>query len=351
MKSYSPEFLTELTRRVFRAVGSPPEEAEIIADHLVLNGLMGVDSHGVGMIPKYVGWVHAGSVSPGAEISIVNEKSGTAIVDCGRNFGQVGALRATELAIENARAHKLSFVVTRNCAHVGRLGHFTQLAAEAGMFALAANNSPKPGHRVVPFGGLKGRIAPNPLSYAVPGRERPILADFGLSTIPFGRVVVAKNRGEAVPEDCLIDAEGHPTTDPAVMFRDPSGWLLPLGKNAGHKGFALLLLAEILGGTLAGTAMTDDIPDGRNGFCLLALDISAFLALDRFKELIVEMVHYVKSSPPAPGYSEVLLPGEKEFRTLEERKRTGIPIDLVTWRQITEAAESVGVRINEDSLE
>lgn len=347
MKRYSEDFLRTVVTNVFLACGSPQNEAAIVADHLVLSSLMGVDSHGVAMIPKYVQWAKQGTVKPGAPISIIDGKGGTIVVDCNRNFGQVGALKATEAVIRKARAHKISTVITRNCCHVSRLGHYTQKAAEAGMFALVLVNSPIHGHRVVPFGGSEGRIAPNPISYAAPGKDHPILADMCMSTIPFGKVVVHNNRGEPAPEGCIIDAAGKATTDTAVMFQDPPGWLLPLGGSAGHKGFALLLLAEILCGTLADTAMTDEIPDGINGFFLVVLDISAFLPLRRFRELLAEMTTYIKSSPTADGVEEVMLPGEIEFRVLEERKKRGIPIDPATWQQIKESADTLKVKIHD----
>ena len=204
-------------------------------------------------------------------------------------------------------------------------------------------NSPKGGHSVVPFGGMEGRLAPNPISYAVPGPDRPILADMAMSTTAQGKVVVYRNQGKQLPEGWIIDSDGRPTTDPNALFDEPHGWILPMGGDIGYKGTAFLLLAEILGSALAGHRIDDDLPNGTNGACFIAIDISAFLPVDKFLEAIGEMGSYVKSAQPAPGFDEVLMPGETEFRTLADRRANGIPVDAVTWESIRAAAEPLGV--------
>ena len=347
MQRHSADFLTTLTQNIFAACGVPLVEASIVAEQLVASNLMGLDSHGIVRVPQYVGWMRQGTIKPGAPVSVIAEEAGTAVVDGGMNFGQVVGVRAMELAIDKARRNKIACVVATRCCHVGRLGYFTQMAAEQGMFALACVNSSKAGHSVVPYGGLEGRIAPNPLSYAVPGPGHPIVADMALSTAAQGKVVIYRNQGQQLPEGWIIDAAGNPSTDPGELFGNPRGWILPIGGNVGYKGFALLLLAEILGGTLAGHAITDDIPDGTNGVCFIVMDISAFLPTERFRELMGEMVAYMKSAPPAPGFEEVMLPGELDWRILAERGVKGIPIEPVTWQQICEVAKEVGVAIGD----
>ncbi len=347
MQRFSAEFLTTVATDVFAALKAPRAEARIVAEHLVLSNLMGLDSHGVVRIPLYTHWTREGPIKPGATISTMQASQAVTIVDCGYNFGQVGALRATELALARAKEHGIACAVTRNCAHVGRLGHYTQMAAEAGMFALATANSPKAGHWVVPFGGLEGRIGANPISWAAPGLAHPVLADMALSTTAQGKMVIYRNRGKQLPEDWIIDAAGNPTTDPGELFKDPHGWILPLGGNVGYKGFALLLLAEVLSSTLAGNSMTAAIPDGTNGFCIIMLDIAALTPVDEFRRLIGEMSGYVVSAQPARAADPVMMPGELEFRTMAERQANGIPIEEATWGAIRETAESLQVSIEE----
>ncbi len=347
MPTFSAAFLTTLSARVFAALKAPPAEAQIVAEHLVLSNLMGLDSHGVVRIPLYTRWVREGPIRPGAPVTVLHSNQALVTVDCGYNFGQVGALRATQAAIARAKEHGIACALTRNCAHVGRVGHYTQLAAEAGMFALAVANSPRSGHWVVPFGGLEGRIGANPISWAAPGSAHPVLADMALSTTAQGKVVVYRNRGKQLPEGWIIDAAGKSSTDPGDLFKKPHGWILPLGGNVGYKGFGLLLLAEVLSGTLAGNAMTDDIPDGSNGFCIIVMDIAAFTPAEEFRRLVAAMTGYVESAPAAPGANPVMMPGELEFRSMAERQANGIPIEEATWSAIRDTAGSLRVPVDE----
>ena len=303
MERYEADALRSLASDVFVACGAPQEEADVVAMQLVGSNLVGLDSHGVIRIPLYVKWIREGTIVPGAPISVVRESDTTAVVDCGGGFGQVGALEAIKVATRKARKHHVSCVVTKACRHVGRLGYFTEMAAEAGMFALATVNSSKYGHTVVPFGGLEGRFAPNPISYAVPGPLHPLVADTAMSTASEGKVRVYRNRGEKLPEGWIVDEKGRPSVDPEKFYAQPRGWLLPVGGSLGHKGYALFLLCEILSGALAGEGVTAEWPDGTNGLCFVVIDISAFTPSARFNALIGEMTKYMKSAPPAPGFS------------------------------------------------
>ena len=346
MPQLQADSLRTLTQDIFAAAGTPQAEAAIVAEQLVASNLYGLDSHGVVRIPLYVKWIQQGTIKPGAPVTIIHTEGGTAVVDGGSNFGQVGGLRAIEVAIKLAREYHVSCVATRNCRHVGRLGYFTQMAAQAGFFALATVNSAGAGHSVVPFGGLAGRIAPNPISYAVPGPESPVVADMAMSTTSQGKVVIYRNRGHKLPEGWLIDATGKPSTDPEELFKTPRGWILPVGGNLGYKGFAMLLLAEILSGTLPGDDITVSQPDGTNGVCFILVDISVFTPIEHFRAMMGNMAGYMKSAPPAPGHQEVLMPGELDNRIFAQRQREGIPIEPATWQQIVATAQALNVPVD-----
>ena len=213
------------------------------------------------------------------------------------------------------------------------------------MLALATCNSPIHGHFVLPWGGREGRLATNPIAYAVPTSSDPVVSDFSTSVAPEGKVRWSFNEGKPVPEGWILDAVGQPTTDPKAFYGPPRGGLLPLGAGAGHKGFALSLLVEILGSTLAGISSTDPKALG-NGVCFIVVDPSAFCPLDRFRRLMDETIAYIKSSPPAPGFNEVLVPGELEFRTMKRRSIEGIPVDSATVRALREHAARLAVDLD-----
>ena len=333
--------LRAYSTRIFQACNAPAEEAATVSDHLVTANLMGFDSHGVIRIPEYVGFVRQGMIQPGAPTTVVRETATTATVDCGWNFGQVGALRAMEIAVQKARRQHVSTVATIRCCHAGRIGTYTQMAAEQGFVAIALANSLHAGRWVLPWGGREGKLATNPISFAVPcpGSE-PILSDFSTAETAEGKIRLYRNRGDQVPAGWIVDAEGNPSRDPNDFYGPPRGAILPFGGDRGYRGYALSLLVDVLGGVLAASTSLAD-RDG-NGICFIVVDVEAFQSRERFGELVEDMKGFIKSSPPAEGFREVALPGELDFRLMRQRLADGIPLDDRTWKAIGEAAREVG---------
>jgi uncharacterized oxidoreductase len=329
--------IARLSAALFVACGSGDHEAKTATDALVQSSLMGHDSHGVMRIPEYIGFIEEGSLKPNTSVDVSKTGPTTVVVDCGYGFGAVGGERAIAAGTEIAAEHGTACVITRRCNHVGRLGAYVQQAADSGMIALATCNSPINGHFVLPFGGREGRLATNPIAYAVPTGGDPIVSDFSTSVAPEGKIRFYRNEGQSVPEGWIQDADGNAATDPNLFYGPPRGGILPLGGAAGHKGFALGLLVEILGSALAGVSSQETDVFG-NGVCFIVIDPSSFCPLDRFRELMDETVAYMKSSPPIPGVEEVLVPGELEFRTRRLRLEEGIPIDDRTWEAIGQQA-------------
>ncbi len=344
MRLFPPKKFESIGTALFEAAGAPAAEARLVARSLVRSSLAGHDSHGVMRIPEYLRLVEQGTLRPGAPVEVRATSATTAVVDCGLNFGMVGATRAVETAIEIAREHKTACVTTRRCNHVGRLGEYVETAARAGVVAIATCNSPISGHFVLPFGGREGRLATNPIAYGIPSAGDPIVADFATSVAPEGKVRVYHNQDKPLPEGWVVDADGDPTTDAKDFYGPPRGGILPLGGAAGHKGFALGLLVEILSGVLNGVATTDPEAVG-NGCCFVAVDPAAFCPEEVFLSEVSRTIDYMKSSAPAPGFEEVFVPGEIEFLTARRRAGEGIPVDEPTWRAIGEHAERLRVPI------
>ncbi len=343
---YRPDSVSHLGAALLTAAGAGTVEARATAQSLVTSSLMGHDSHGVIRIPEYLGFVADGSIVVNAPLDVQRTSPTTAVVDCGRGFGPVGAERAMREGIEIARGQRTACVITRRCNHVGRLGAYVQLAAEEGMLALATCNSPIHGHDVLPWGGRDGRLGTNPIAYAVPTGGLPVVADFSTSVAPEGKIRFCRNEQKTVPAGWILDALGNATNDPNAFYGPPRGGILPLGAGAGHKGFALGLLVEILGSALAGVRSEDPQAFG-NGVCFVVVDPSAFCPLEQFRRLMDETIGYVKSSRPAPGIDEVLVPGELEFRTLLTRQKEGIPIDAVALAEMQEHGKRLGVDVHE----
>lgn len=344
MKIFPADELRKIGHEIFMACGAPAEDAAVVVDVLVEASLMGLESHGVTRYIWYVEEVLNGRIKPGAPIRVVKETLTMAMVDCGFNFGPVGATRMVEIVCDKARQSGMAFVVSQHCHHVSRLGAYVQKAAERGLFCLATANSSKHGHWVVPWGGREGRLATNPLAYGVPTGGRPVVLDMSTAMISEGKIRVLMHEESSVPEGCILDAEGHPTTAPRAFYGPPRGTILPFGSKLGYKGFGLGLLVEILSSTLAGEAITDEYRY-INGLALIAIHPDPLCGEERFRHLMDDLCAYITTTPPAPGHKEVVMPGALDFRTRERRLSEGIPLPDETCRQIIETAKRVGVRV------
>lgn len=336
--------LLAFTAQVFQASGARAEEAAIVAEHLVTASVLGYDTHGVLRIPQYVEDVRKGVIKPGGTPRIDMEAGATAVVDGEWNFGQVVGRFAIDVAIAKARESRTATVVARCCNHAGRLGAYTTRAAEQGFVAMAFCNSPIHGHFVAPWGGREGRLATNPISFAVPrGAELPIVADFSTAEASEGAIRLHRNQGRPVPEGWITNALGEPSSDPNEFYGPPRGAILPFGGKRAYRGFALAMLVEVLGGLLGGSPISKQQPG--NGLSFIVIDPTAFVPSEEFAAMVVELGDYIKSSETAPGFEGVYLPGELDFLTRERRLRDGIPIDKNTWHQIVAAAAGLGVHV------
>ncbi len=344
MPVFQHDYLHAVTRGIFESAGVPVDEAGIIADRLVSANLVGHDSHGVIRIPQYVPILQKGEIKPGQPIRLVRETPTTALIDGNWGFGQVVATKATQLAIDKALANGVSVVCVQNQYHVGRLGDFPELAARTGLISMATVNGCGAGQRVVPFGGAEGRFGTNPMAWAIPRRDHePIVHDFTTSVVAEGKIRLAKNRSKPVPDGWLLDANGQPTNDPATLYGNPPGSILPFGGVVAHKGYGLSLVVDILSGALSGAGVCRPGPTRMgNGMFIECFRVDALIDPEDFYGAVETLIAHVKSTPTLPGFDQVLLPGEPELRTRAQRLQDGIDVEDETWRQIEQAAAMVG---------
>jgi uncharacterized oxidoreductase len=335
--------LSELTAAIFRAAGCSDAEAQRIATHLVEANLVGHDSHGVIRVATYVQWLRAGKVLPDRTIAVAFENDVIAVVDGQLGFGQTVGEQAMRLGIDKSARHGVAVVALRNSGHLGRIGDWPLMAAQAGKLSLHFVNTTGAGILVAPYGGINRRLSANPIAAGVPIPGRPpLLLDMSACTIAEGKIRVALNKGVPVPEGCLIDAQGRPTSDPRVFYADPPGAILSI---AGHKGYGLAVLCEILAGALTGGGCSNPANAGHvvNGMLSIFLDISRFHEDAAFAAEIARFIAWVKSSARADPQGEILMPGEIEERTKAQRLRDGIDIDATTWSQLLDTARAVGL--------
>lgn len=338
--------LRRLTSTIIAAGGSAEDEADLVAEHLVLANLYGHDSHGVGMVPAYVRHLQAGLVVPNTRAKVVKDEGGLLMFDGARGYGRCVAGEAMAAAIARCRDAGVVALTLANAHHIGRVGAYGELASAAGLVSLHFVNVADHKPSVAPFRGTDARFVTNPVCIALPGTDRqpPLLLDMATSAIAMGKVRVARNEGKLVPEGIMLDQEGKPSRDPAVMYTDPRGALLPFG---GHKGYALALVTELLAGGLSGgpTIQPGNARMGgtiNNMFAIL-VDPSQLAGTDWLRREIDGFLDYVKASPPADAAAPVLVPGEPERLAREERARAGIYVDATTWEEIVDAAGKLGV--------
>lgn len=346
MPFFRPDDLKRLGVDLFSAVDVPAPVAEVVANHLVESGLLGHDSHSVLRFPQYVEAVRKGVVNPHARLKIAEETPFMAQVSGGRNFGQVTAVAAVELAMDKARAAGFGVVTVQECSHIARLGHFASLAARQNLIAMIAANGHGSDLAVAPFGGTARRLPTNPLCIAIPTtRAWPILLDMTTSMSSGGAMRAYQNRGESMPPGLIIDAQGNPTEDVEAFYGPPPGAILPLGfPRSGHKGTGMSVVVDILAGALSGAGCSGKDSSGiGNALFIGVLDIAAFVSLEDFWEQTDHFIDWVKSSPPAAGFDEVVLPGENSYRIYQQRNRDGLYVDESAWGQIGELATKLGV--------
>jgi uncharacterized oxidoreductase len=335
--------LISRTAEIFRAAGCPGEEADSVAARLVESNLVGHDSHGVIRIPSYVQWLRDKKVFAGRSIDVVFENEAVAVVDGCFGLGQTIGEQATRLGVEKARKHGVAVVALRNSGHLGRIGDWPELAAREGMISLHFVNTSGAGMLVAPYGGIDRRLSANPLAAGVPtGRGAPLILDMSACTIAEGKIRVALNSGKTVPEACLIDCHGNPTNDPRVFYADPPGAILPI---AGHKGYGLSVMIEMLAGALTGGSCTNPKNSWRviNGMLSIVIDPTMLANADDFHCEVQRFIEFVKSSRTVTPEGEILMPGEIEQRTKARRLREGIEVDDVTWSQIAATCRTLGV--------
>lgn len=348
MPTLNADQLRAFGSQIFSALDVPIEDAELVSDLLVEANLTGFDSHGVIRIPIYARGIKMGAVKPGAEIKIIRETRSTAVIDGGWNLGQVVAKYAMNVCIEKARKSVVGLVTAKNSQHAGRLNTYAEMAMAQNMIGIASVNSAS---YVAPYGGKSKQLGTNPLCFAIPsGKEKPMVLDMATSVWARGKIMVHLARGEELPEGVFMDPDGDPTTDPGWYTK--GGVLRNLGGEiAGYKGFGLSLLVEILTGALTegGVSNSEEYRSrpfyGGNGIFMMAIDVGQITELDAFKKRVDDLLSTVRDSPTAPGYEEILIPGEPERLKKEERLKEGIFVEDKTWGDLTVLAEELGVKI------
>jgi len=336
--------LTRAMRLVVAGFGSDADEIEAVVGNLIDANLTGHDSHGIGMLPRYAQAYLEGGLVPNTHVRTVLDAGALLRLDGGAGFGQVIGKEAMALGIERARRHGGAIVALGNSHHLGRIGAWAEQAAAAGLVSLHFVNVLAP-PIVAPFGGARAGFGTNPFTAGVPlaGRE-PLILDFATSMIAHGKTRVAYNKGQKVPAGCLIDNQGRPSDDPRWTMEEPYGAIVTFGA---HKGYGMAVLSELLGGALA-AGMVGHREDGSkkrilNGMLSVLVDPAALGGVAAFEHEALAFVQSLLDVPAAPGVDHVRIAGDPEREQRARRSAQGVPVDAASWKQILQAAASLGV--------
>ncbi|MCC7047123.1 MAG: malate/lactate/ureidoglycolate dehydrogenase [Alphaproteobacteria bacterium] len=345
----APEQLRQGVRAIFARAGSDAGEAKAVGDHLVEANLVGHDSHGVIRVAKYIGWLKDGMVLANRRMKVLRDDGVLLMLDGQFGYGQAIALEAMRAGIAKAKKHGVALVALRNAGHLGRIGAWAEMAAAEGLVSLHFVNTSGFGMLVAPYGGSDRRLSANPIAAGAPVKGgAPVILDMSTCIIAEGKIQVARNRKEKLPEGAVLDGKGRPTREPEEFYAQPPGAILP---SAGHKGAGLSVICEVLAGALTGGGSTHpENPTAKrlvNNMLSILIDADGVAGGSAFAADIARLTAWIKASPPIAQGGEVLLPGEIERRVRAEREKNGIPLDDATRAQIAKAAADVGLPAGE----
>lgn len=304
--------------------GMREEDARVTSDVLVTTDTWGTFTHGSKQL-RLLMKLAADRVDLKAVPEIVSQGPAWALIDGHYALAPVIAVQAMQLAIEKAKTAGIAYVGVRGSNHFGACAYYANMAVEHDMIGLAMTNA---NPMVAVPGGRTPILGTNPFSYAVPaGEERPIVLDIATSIVAASKVIAARMLGKTIPDNWVVDDEGHPTTDPSEY--PEKGVLLPMG---GHKGYGIALMIELLAGALTGAQVLDEVkiwitPDSRplsQGHCFIAINVDAIMPIAQFKTRVDGIIRHIRNAPRAAGTDRIYLPGEMEWERRDIAMRDGI---------------------------
>ena len=342
-KAISPEKLTKFCIEVLTKSGVQAEDARLISDVLVMTDTWGTFSHGTAALANYVNTMGKGGIHRSAKPEIVSEGASWALVDGHSAMGMVSSSLAMNLAIAKARKNTVSWVGVRNSSHFGAAGYYSNMAVQHDMIGIAMSNADP--NMVVP--GARGHIiGNNPIAYAVPaGSEHPPILDMALSAVAAGKIFAMKGAKQPIPATWLTDAEGLPATE--VGDWPASGSMLPM---AGHKGYGIAFLIEVLAGVLTGSGTLKEAKSwilqptevSRLGQAFIVVNVGDILPIEMFKQQVDRIIGQIHQSPKAKGSERVYVPGEIEWEKREAALKDGIPLPEAIFASLHKVGEQLG---------
>ncbi|MCC8392297.1 Ldh family oxidoreductase [Paraburkholderia sp. MMS20-SJTR3] len=323
---YSADELQAFAQRLLVRVGMEDVKALAIARTLVDGDLMGHDTHGLALLPAYIGEIENGAMTCSGEPEVVSDRGGSVLWDGRRLPGPWLVLSGIETLAPRAKKYGTATLVIRRSHHIACLASYLERATADGFMIVLSSSDPA-GQSVAPHGGTRSVFTPNPIAAGIPASGTPFLIDISSSMVTQGMTARQHKAGQHFDEACFLDADGQPSGDPGVLSADPPGSILPVGgMTGGHKGFGLALLIEALTGGLAGHGRADPA-DGWGATVFLSLyDPAAFGGLAAFVRQMDWLGDACRDNPPRPGTAGVRMPGDRGLSLKREQLRDGVAL-------------------------
>jgi len=323
-----------------QAVQVPAADALLVAQLMVKSDLVGADGHGIFRLPAYLKRIRAGGINLHPNIHIERDQGATALINGDNALGHLVMNKAIELALEKVKQHSVCWIGSHYGNHSGAASVYVRKLAEQGYIGIymAVGNA----NHMAPWGGIDLLLSTNPIAIAVPAGDGPmVLLDIATTVAAYGKVKVAAQKGESIPEGWMIDRYGQPITDPK---KSGEGSLLPIGA---YKGYGLAVMIGLLAGALNNAAVGKGTIDfnahhdlvTNTGQTIIAVDPSAFGDKEQFIDRVITLVNDLKSSSTLPGVKEIRVPGEGAAKTMSERMQMGIPITPELLEALNQCAQ------------
>jgi L-lactate dehydrogenase len=340
---FDADVLATFAASLLSAAGLAPERAAVVAEVLVEGDLLGHTTHGLHLLAPYLQEIERGEMAVTGEPETVADHGSAVTWDGRRLPGPWLVVRALELAAERAAAHGLCTVAIRRSHHIACLAAYLKRITDRGMVVLLASSDPAV-RSVAPYGGRQPLYTPNPIAAGFPTDGDPVLIDVSTSITTNGYTGRLRAEGRTLEHEWLIDAAGRPSRDPAVLFTEPPGTILPLGGiEAGHKGYALALLVEALTSGLAGYGRADGATGWGASVFVQVIDPAKFGGTVAFQRETGWLAAAARANPPMPGRDAVRLPGERGLRLRERQLAAGLALYPSIMPALRPWAEKLGV--------
>ena len=342
-RTYRRDDLLRLAGELLAAAGMDRQIAAVVADVLVEGDLLGHTTHGLALLPVYLKELEQGTLTAEGEEEIVADRDSAVTIDGHYLPGPWLVHRAMDLAFARIDRHPLITVVIRRSHHTAALAAYPGRATERGYMFLMTCSDPSV-RSIAPYGGLDPLYTPNPIAVGIPTAGDPVIVDISTSCTANGVTGRLQAEGRRLPHPWLLDNHGMPNDDPAVLFTDPPGSILPLGgMDLGYKGYALGILVEAMTAALAGSGRADGIDRWGASVFMQIIDPQGFSGAEAFSRETQWLVDACRKNRVRPGDPSVRLPGQRALQLRREQLVRGLKLYPSIMPAIEPWAQKFGI--------